>query len=118
GGRLHRLDAGAARGGAALRQPNPAGDPDQGGPRRMTTTRSLLTPGEQTDLIGLEVAGIPAGDTLAATSDREVLAVLLSGVADVGVGDEALGRAGGRRGVFDGPGHGVYVPPGATLRLT
>jgi 5-deoxy-glucuronate isomerase len=84
----------------------------------MTTTRSLLTPGDRTDLIGLETAGIPAGDFIEGQSDRERVAVLLSGVVDVLVGGEPLGLAGGRRSVFEGPGHGVYVPPGATFTLT
>jgi len=84
----------------------------------MTTTRSLVTPGDQTDLIGLETADIPAGDFLEGQSDGELVAVVLSGVVDVAAGGERLGRAGGRRSVFDGPGYGVYLPPGTAYRVT
>lgn len=75
--------------------------------------KSLLTPGKETELIGLELADLADGETLELTRDTEIAAVVLSGVVDV----DGLGRAGGRDGVFDGPGHTVYAPPGYALRF-
>jgi len=75
--------------------------------------KSLLTPGKETELIGLELADLADGETLELTRDAEVAAVILSGVVDV----DGLGTAGGRSGVFDGPGHTVYAPPNTPLRL-
>jgi 5-deoxy-glucuronate isomerase len=75
--------------------------------------KSLLTPGKDTELIGLDLADLADGETLELTRDAEVAAVVLSGVVDV----DGLGTAGGRNGVFDGPGHTVYAPPGTSLRF-
>lgn len=75
--------------------------------------KNLLTPGKQTELIGLDLADLADGETVDLTRDAEVAAVVLSGVVDV----EGLGTAGGRAGVFDGPGHTVYAPPGTPLRV-
>ncbi|MCO5999940.1 5-deoxy-glucuronate isomerase [Actinoallomurus rhizosphaericola] len=73
--------------------------------------KTLLTPGKDTELIGLDLADLAQGETLELTRDEEVAAVVLSGVVDV----DGLGTAGGRGGVFDGPGHTVYAPPGHRL---
>jgi 5-deoxy-glucuronate isomerase len=73
--------------------------------------KTLLTPGKDTELIGLDLADLAEGETLELTREEEVAAVVLSGVVDV----DGLGTAGGRSGVFDGPGHTVYAPPGHTL---
>jgi 5-deoxy-glucuronate isomerase len=75
--------------------------------------RTLLTPGKETELIGLELADLADGEVLELTRDTELAAVVLSGVVDV----DGLGTAGGRTDVFDGPGHTVYAPPGTPLRL-
>jgi 5-deoxy-glucuronate isomerase len=75
--------------------------------------RTLLTPGKETELIGLDLADLADGETLELTRDVEIAAVVLSGVVDV----EGLGTAGGRSDVFDGPGHTVYAPPGTPLRF-
>jgi 5-deoxy-glucuronate isomerase len=75
--------------------------------------RTLLTPGNDTELIGLDLADLADGEAADATRDAEVAAVVLSGVVEI----DGLGRAGGRGGVFDGPGHTVYAPPGTPLRL-
>jgi 5-deoxy-glucuronate isomerase len=75
--------------------------------------RTLLTPGKETELIGLELADLADGEALELTRDAEIAAVVLSGVVDV----DGLGTAGGRTGVFDGPGHTVYAPPGTPLRF-
>ncbi|HEU5157738.1 MAG TPA: 5-deoxy-glucuronate isomerase [Streptosporangiaceae bacterium] len=79
--------------------------------------RTLLAPGRNTELIGLDVAELADGETLELTRDAELAAVVLSGVVDVTVDDAALGRAGGRGSVFDGAGHTIYAPPAAAVRL-
>ncbi|WP_433181797.1 5-deoxy-glucuronate isomerase [Actinoallomurus sp. CA-150999] len=73
--------------------------------------KTLLTPGKDTELIGLDVADLAEGETLELTREEEIVAVVLSGVVDV----DGLGTAGGRSGVFEGPGHTVYAPPGHAL---
>jgi 5-deoxy-glucuronate isomerase len=75
--------------------------------------KSLLTPGKETELIGLELADLEDDETLELTRDAEIAAVILSGVVDV----DGLGTAGGRSGVFDGPGPTVYAPPNTPLRF-
>jgi len=75
--------------------------------------RTLLTPGTETELIGLDLADLADGETLELTRDAEIAAVILSGVVDV----EGLGTAGGRGDVFEGAGHTVYAPPGTPLRF-
>ncbi len=75
--------------------------------------KTLLTPGKDTELIGLELADLADGEALELNRDTEIAAVVLSGVVDV----DGLGRAGGRKSVFDGPGHTVYAPPGHALRF-
>jgi 5-deoxy-glucuronate isomerase len=75
--------------------------------------KTLLTPGKETELIGLELADLADGETLELERDTELAAVVLSGVVDV----EGLGTAGGRGDVFEGPGHTVYAPPGTPLRF-
>lgn len=75
--------------------------------------RTLLTPGKETELIGLDLADLADSETLEITRDAEIAAVVLSGVVDV----EGLGVAGGRGDVFEGPGHTVYAPPGTPLRF-
>jgi 5-deoxy-glucuronate isomerase len=75
--------------------------------------RTLLTPGKDTELIGLDLADLADGEAADATRDAEIAAVVLSGIVEI----DGLGRAGGRSGVFDGPGHTAYAPPGTPLRL-
>ena len=77
--------------------------------------RTVVTPGQDTDLIKLEVADIEAGGSLRFSAEGESLVVILHGVLDVEVDGESLGRAGGRASVFDGGGDAVYLPPGAVL---
>ncbi|HEY6103838.1 MAG TPA: 5-deoxy-glucuronate isomerase [bacterium] len=80
--------------------------------------RSVVVPGRQADLIGLEMAEIPSGARLEIRPDGELVAVVFSGVVDVTADGEHLGRAGGRRNVFEGAGHAIYAPPGVALLLT
>jgi 5-deoxy-glucuronate isomerase len=92
--------------------------------------RTLLAPGQNTELIGLDLADLADGETLDLTRDTgggpegqgggkntEIAAVVLSGTVDVMIDDAPLGRAGGRGNVFEGAGSTVYAPPAATIRL-
>jgi 5-deoxy-glucuronate isomerase len=80
--------------------------------------RTLITRGKDTDLIKLETADLEPVESLQFVADGEALVVILSGVLDVEVEGVPLGRAGGRASVFDGGGDAVYVPPGASVKLT
>lgn len=79
---------------------------------------TLLTRGKDTDTVGLELASIPAGETLELRRGEEMLVAGLGGTADVAVDGDQLGRAGGRDSIFEGPGHAVYVPPHAPVSLS
>jgi 5-deoxy-glucuronate isomerase len=79
--------------------------------------RTLLAPGQNTELIGLDLADLTDGEALDLTRDVELAAVVLSGVVDVTADGQSLGRAGGRGNVFEGAGHTIYAPPSAALRL-
>jgi len=81
-------------------------------------TRTLVTPGTDADLIGLELADLGAGESLERRCEQETVVVVLSGVVEASADGTSLGRAGGRTSVFDGPGHAVYAPPGTQVRLT
>lgn len=81
-------------------------------------TRTLVAPGSDADLIGLELADLGAGESLERRCEQETVVVVLSGVVEASADGTSLGRAGGRTSVFDGPGHAVYAPPGTQLRLT
>ena len=80
--------------------------------------RTLITAGKDTELITLETADLEAGESLGFVADGEALVVILSGALEVEVDGARLGRAGGRASVFDGGGDAVYLPPGATVKLT
>ena len=79
--------------------------------------RTVVAQGTDSDVIGLEIADLAAGKTFERRSDQELVAVVLSGAVDVTVDGQALGSAGGRGNVFEGPGYAVYVPPHAQVRL-
>jgi 5-deoxy-glucuronate isomerase len=81
--------------------------------------QSVLSVGKDTDLIQLDVATLDAAESAELLRpDDEMLVMVLTGVVDVVVDDEALGRVGGRTSVFEGPGSAVYAPPGARLVIT
>jgi 5-deoxy-glucuronate isomerase len=93
--------------------------------------KTLLKPGDNTELIGLDLADLADGESVELPRDMgsgpewkgggkgaEVAVVVLSGTVDVVVDGAPLGRAGGRAGVFEGAGHTVYAPPATTVRLT
>ncbi|MGH9069102.1 MAG: 5-deoxy-glucuronate isomerase [Acidimicrobiales bacterium] len=81
--------------------------------------QTMISPGSDTDLIGIDVVRLEAGESEELHREgEEILAVVLSGVVDVVVDGSSLGRAGGRSSVFDGPGHALYAPPGAHVVLT
>ncbi len=81
--------------------------------------QSVVSVGRDTDLIRLDVAQLDAGEPAELVRvDEEMLVMVLSGVVDVLVGDEGLGRAGGRSSVFESPGYAVYIPPAVPAVLT
>jgi 5-deoxy-glucuronate isomerase len=79
--------------------------------------QSLVSAGDQTELINLELVDLANKESWESASSLEVVAVILSGQIDVAIDGRDLGQAGGRRSVFEGPGHAVYVPPDAVARL-
>ncbi len=69
-------------------------------------------------LLDLKYLILQPGETFQeATSDREVLAVILGGVGVFKVNGRDLGRAGGRPNVFSGKPHSVYLPCGAEYSI-
>lgn len=61
--------------------------------------------------VGFEVQKLRGGEsTKAATGDREVCLVLVSGTAEISAGGEQLGQVGERKSPFEGKPAAVYVP--------
>jgi 5-deoxy-glucuronate isomerase len=79
--------------------------------------RTLVGPEREGDLIGLALAELDAGESIAAGGQLEAAIVVLAGIVEVEANGERLGSAGGRSSVFEGPGHAIYGPPGTALRL-
>jgi 5-deoxy-glucuronate isomerase len=77
----------------------------------------LVAPGADSEVLDLAYGVLAPGESLELDGSDEALAVVLSGVVEAWAGDESLGRAGGRSDPFAEPGHSVYAPPGAPLRL-
>ena len=77
----------------------------------------LVAPGADSDVIELAYGSLAPGEELALDGAAEAVAVVLSGTVEAWAGDESLGRAGGRSDPFSEPGHSVYAPAGAPLRL-
>jgi 5-deoxy-glucuronate isomerase len=69
--------------------------------------------------VGFEVRRLGAGQQAAlASTGREVCVVILTGIADVLVGDIAFRNLGGRKTVFeDAPPGAVYAPAGSHIRI-
>ena len=67
--------------------------------------------------VGFEVRRLAAGQEVVLTSaDRETCVVVLTGTADVRVGDLSFPGLGGRKSVFDDvPPGAVYAPAGARI---
>ena len=80
--------------------------------------QSLVRAGDQTELINLELIDLRTTESWESASELEVVAVILSGQVDASIDGRDLGPAGGRRSVFEGPGHAVYSPPDAMMRIT
>jgi 5-deoxy-glucuronate isomerase len=80
-------------------------------------TRTVVSPEQAGDLIGLALADLKPGQSFESPGDLETVVVVLGGVVDVEANGESLGSAGGRSSVFEGPGHAIYAPPGTVLRL-
>jgi 5-deoxy-glucuronate isomerase len=69
--------------------------------------------------VGFEVRRLAAGQEVALTSPgKETCVVILTGTADVQVGDLTFPRLGGRKSVFDdSPPGAVYAPAGSQIRI-
>ncbi len=80
---------------------------------------AVFAPGDAgLEQLGLEVVRLAAGETYAANSgQREIAAVILSGVCDVRVQENGWKALGGRKDVFSGKATAVYIPPGADFEL-
>ncbi|HET9077167.1 MAG TPA: 5-deoxy-glucuronate isomerase [Acidimicrobiales bacterium] len=80
--------------------------------------KTVVAPGRGSEIIRLDLVELADGETWAQSGAGEWAVVVLSGEVDVTLAGEDRGRAGGRKSVFDGPGHAVYAPPGCSVRLT
>ena len=61
---------------------------------------------------------LPGQSVAAATGDREVCLVFISGTGRVRAGGRDFGEQGGRRSPFEGKPHSVYVPAGSDWSVT
>ncbi len=69
--------------------------------------------------VGFEVADLQAGETLVRQGlGRELCIVMVSGQAQISVGDRSMGTIGGRASPFAGNPSSLYAPPGAPVVLT
>lgn len=70
-------------------------------------------------LLDFQTLRLAKGESHAAESaDREILAVVLGGVADITVGSASFEKVGGRPNVFSGKPHSVYIPAGQKYTIT
>ena len=88
-------------------------------PRVAGHTR-VFEPGDAgLDHLGLDVVRLAKGERYtAASGEREIAAVILSGVCDVTAGDQRWQALGGRKDVFSGRATAVYIPAGTSFELT
>lgn len=69
--------------------------------------------------VGFDVLVLRPGESkAAATGDREVCLVVLSGRITAAAGGSGMGELGGRASVFEGPGHSLYVPAKSDWEIT
>ena len=78
---------------------------------------ALVATGKDTEVIEFGYGPLEPGEEFALDGSDEAVAVVLSGTVEAWAGDQSLGLAGGRSDPFAEPGHAVYAPPGAPLRL-
>ena len=78
---------------------------------------TLAATGKDTEVIELGYGPLAPGEEHALDGRDEAVAVVLSGTVEAWAGDESLGVAGGRSDPFAEPGHAIYAPAGAALRL-
>lgn len=78
---------------------------------------TLAATGKDTEVIELGYGPLAPGEEHALDGRDEAVAVVLSGTVEAWAGDESLGVAGGRSDPFVEPGHAIYAPAGAALRL-
>ena len=71
------------------------------------------------EVLGFRTLRLARGESHSgASGDREILAVVLGGVARVTVGSVAFEKVGGRPNVFSGKPHSVYIPAGSEYTFT
>ena len=69
--------------------------------------------------VGFALHKLGRGDNVTGGEvDREACLVILSGTGTFAVDGRDFGELGGRASPFDGPGHALYVPAGATWTVT
>jgi 5-deoxy-glucuronate isomerase len=78
----------------------------------------LVRRGTDADVIELGYGTLTAGVVARPPVEEEKLAVIVSGAVTATLDGRSLGRAGARSDPFEGPGHAVYAPPGASLQLS
>lgn len=78
----------------------------------------LVRRGQDADLIELGYGTLAPREVVRPPAEDETLAVILSGTVTAALDGRSLGSAGTRDNPFEGPGHAVYAPPGASLELT
>jgi 5-deoxy-glucuronate isomerase len=79
---------------------------------------SLISAGEQTKYISLDLRVADPGETVEIAPGDERLVVILSGRAELTLDGQDLGVVGNRADVFDGAGDAVYVPPSSSAVFT
>lgn len=69
--------------------------------------------------VGFELHSLAAGErTSGSLPDRETCLVIISGKGRFSADGRDVGELGGRANPFEGPGHSLYVPAGATWDVT
>jgi 5-deoxy-glucuronate isomerase len=70
-------------------------------------------------LLDLQLLRLSAGESWSGESgDREILAVVLGGIASFTVGEQKFASVGGRPNVFGGKPHSVYLPAGSSFTIS
>jgi 5-deoxy-glucuronate isomerase len=71
------------------------------------------------ELLDFQTLRLAKGQSYAgASGGREILALVLGGVANVTVGSASFEKVGGRANVFSGKPHSVYIPAGVDYTIT
>ena len=72
------------------------------------------------ELLGFEKLNLPSNQSHSSSApiDREILLVMLSGKANILIGNTEFASIGGRTSVFAGNPHSVYIPRGSSFSIT